>query len=467
MKALLAAALGLAFLYLSLGWPAARRAARAAASSLALAPAVAGVACSVAVAASLLTRTSMVPWLSLLTVIGWIWLLVTWRRSVEPSASPTPDDVPGPMALAAAALVAVVPVLLVDLPAVESDARWIWWFHAAWFRAGGEVARDGMADRAFAPSRPGYPPLAPGTTAAVWHLGTAYNREVALRVFQLLTASAVAACGYYVAAVLRLERRWVVAAAGLVAALCWGANAQVGLRGFVDLTWAAWLVPAAVLLLAGPLDRRPVTVAAVLAMAAALTKYEGQAAALLLMGLVFLRAGREWRRVAPAGAAVVAAIVGWQVVTIVGDAPADERGGWTTLSDVLGGESAAFDNLVDALSLLAGDLGPLVGLGVAAVLAMVLIGRLGGTPLRQPGLLSLLVLAAGYLLFLALTLTDFEFAAYRTVIFVRILVLVDVVLAAVASARALGALPGVVGRAAPTGTTAPGERPMGLGTPGR
>ena len=166
MKALLAAALGLAVLYVSLGWPAARRAARASASSLALTPAVAGVACSAAVAASLLTRTSMVPWLSLLTVIGWAWLLVAWRRSVEPSASPTPDDVPGPMALAAAALVAVVPVLLVDLPAVESDARWIWWFHAAWFRAGGDVARDGMADRAFAPSRPGYPPLAPGACRA-------------------------------------------------------------------------------------------------------------------------------------------------------------------------------------------------------------------------------------------------------------------------------------------------------------
>lgn len=467
MKALLAAGMGLAVLFVALGWPAARRAARTRAWSSAITPAVAGLACSAAVAASVLTRTSMVPWLALLALIGWAGLLVAWRRSTTSAVPSLPDDLPGPMALAAAALVAVVPVLLVDLPAVESDARWIWWFHAAWFRAGGEVARDGMADRAFAPSRPGYPPLAPGTTAAVWHLGAAYNREVALRVFQLLTASAVAACGYHVAAVLRLERRWAVAAAGLVAAFCWGANAQVGLRGFVDLTWAAWLVPAAVLLLAGPLDRRPVAVAGVLAAAAALTKYEGQAAALLLVVLVFLRAGRQWRRVVPAGAAVVAAVVGWQVVTIVGDAPADERGGWTTLGGVFSGDSAAFDHLTDALSRLAGDLGPLVGLGVAAVLTMVLLGRLAGTPLRQPGLLTLLVLAAGYLGFLALTLTDFEFAAYRTVIFVRIMVLVDVVLAAVASARALGALAGVVGRAPPVEGTADAQRALGLATPGR
>lgn len=65
------------------------------------------------------------------------------------------------------------------------------------------------------------------------------------------------------------------------------------------------------------------------------------------------------------------------------------------------------------------------------------------------------------------TLTDFEFAAYRTVFFVRILVLVDVVLAAVASARAMGALAGVVGRAPPPQATAGAERAGGIATPGR
>lgn len=435
----------LALVLAGVGWPLARQVGRTPAWALAVTPVAGGLVVSVGVMASLLTRTSLLPWLVLAAAVGWAVLASRrrWDRGFHD------DDGPGLAVLAVAALVAVVPVVLVDLPPVESDARFIWWFHAAWFRGGGAVARDGMAHAAFSPSHSGYPPLVPGLIASVWHLGEAYDREAALRVGQLVTAAFIAAAGFFVTGVLRLPRRPAMGAAALVAAVCWGANASVGLTGFVDLTWAVVLLTAAVVVLAGPTDRRSIAVGAVFAAAAALVKFEGGVASALLVALVFARAGRQWRRAVPVAVAVGGVLASWLVVTSVADVPVEDRGEWSSLVQVLDRGSEVHQRVVDTLGHLADELGLLVGLGVVAVLAMVGLSRAAGVRLHQPGLVALLVLGGAYVLFDAaavgvasLPLSEYtDSGNYRTVIVVRLLVVTDVLLAALATGRALGVVP--------------------------
>jgi hypothetical protein len=439
-------ALLLVIVFAAIGWPGARAVGRSNAWSLALTPAVAGLVAAFGVMASVLTRTSLFPWLAAAALIGW---LVVARRRGRQDHYLVPDE-PGVATLAAAVGVALLPVLLVDLPPVESDARFIWWFHAAWFRGGGSVARDGMVHPTFAPSHSGYPPLLPALVASVWHLGGAYDREVALRVSQLVTAAFIATSAFFTAAVLRLPRRLAMVAAAVVAGVCWGANASVGLSGFADLTWASAFLGAAVLLLAGPTDRRTIVAGALLVAVAALTKFEGGAAALLLAGCCGLRAGRDWRRVLPVALAAGVSLAAWVGVTTMADVPVDDRGDWSALVHLLEPGSVVHQRVVDTMGDLAGELGPLVLLGVVAIVAMVVLGRATGAPLRQPGLLLLLVMCAGYLAFLTaavgvarLPLTEYtESGNYRTVLVVRLVVLVDVVLAAVAALRSVGALAG-------------------------
>lgn len=435
---------------LVLGWPGAQVAARTPAWSLAAVPAVAGLVAAFGVMISVLTEASLSAALVPVALAGWMgWVMVVIRRTGTGTIHDPrvrPGDEPGLAVLLVAVATALVPVVLVDIPPVGSDARFIWWFHAAWFRGGGAVARDGLSHPAFAPTHPGYPPAAPGLIASVWHLADAYDRELALRVSQLLTAAAVAAAGFFTAAVLRLPRRRAMVVAAVVVGVAWGTNVTVGLLGFVDVLWAALLVGAAVLLLCGPVDRRTIVVGALFAAAAALTKYEAGGAAALLVAVAAARAGRDWRRVLPVALAVGGSLAAWVTVTAVSDVPSEDRGDWSALADLADPTSAVRARAMETIGHLAGELGPLVGFGALAVVVLVALARLSGTPLRQPGLLSLLGLAGGYLVFLTgavtvapLPLEEYtDYGNYRTVIAIRMLVVVDVVVAVVASARALG-----------------------------
>lgn len=105
-----------------LGWPTARLTSRHASAAGATAPATAGLAVAVAVGLCILTGTSLVPWLLLIALAGWAVYLDARRRGRLVTA----DDGPGNLALVVAIAVALLPVLLVDVPAVESDARYIW-----------------------------------------------------------------------------------------------------------------------------------------------------------------------------------------------------------------------------------------------------------------------------------------------------------------------------------------------------
>lgn len=448
-----------ALVFAAVGWPAARLLARSRVGAWATLPASTGVACSIAVAAAILTGSSMVPWLATMAVLGWAGLAL--RRATGHRWTPEHDPI-GVTALVTAAVVAILPVILVDIPPVEADARYMWWFHAAWYRHGGDVTAEAMSLPDFFFRRPAYPPLLPGVIATVWHVGGAFDREVALRVSQLFTGAAVAAAGFFTARTLRLGRRDTAVAAGLVAAACWGANASVGLVGFVDLAWAALFVAAAVLLLAGPTDSRTIAIGTAFAAAATLVKFEGEVAALLLVVLVAVRAGRAWRRSVPVAAAVVAAIVGWRFVPAAAGAPPDQRGDWDKLPQILDTGSEAHRRFVDAFDFLGGELGWLVGLAALAIVVTLVVARLGGRPLRQPGVVPIMVLVAGYLTFVALTFAMapesldafLDAAARRVVLMARMLVVVDALLVGVAAARAIGHLEPVLAPTAGAGAGA-------------
>ena len=435
----------LLLVFAGVGWPTARMLGRSRSWAVAITPASTGVAVAAVVAVSVLTRTSMVPWLLLIAALGWAGLL---RRRQKGGLS-AEADVSEVGVVIVAVLVAVLPVLLVDIPATENDARYLWWFHAAWFRGGGAVARAAIGDTRFTVSHPRYPPLVPGVIAAVWHLGRAYDRETALRITQLLTAAGVATTAFFASTTFRLGRRGSMVAAALVAVICWGAGPTLGLNGTVDLTWAVFFAPTTLLLLAGPTDRRTVRVAALLAAAAGLVKLEAQVASMLLVAFTFARAGRAWRQALPVAVAVFAAIATWSLVPAIAHAPTERRAGLFDLLDVFKIGSDMNSRLMTSLSDLAGLLGPLIGLSALGIVLVVAASRFSGTPLRQPGLLSLLGLSAAYLFVIGLIFAggDEEIhrylseAAYRTVVVVRILVLLDVVLAVVAASRALGVFP--------------------------
>ncbi len=445
-----------ALVFAAVGWPAARLLARSRVGAWATLPASTGIACSIAVAAAILTGSSMVPWLATMAVLGWAGLAL--RRATGHRWVPEHDPT-GVTALVTAAVVAILPVILVDIPPVEADARYMWWFHAAWYRHGGDVTSEAMSLPDFFFRRPAYPPLLPGVIATVWHLGGAFDREVALRVSQLFTGAAVAAAGFFTARTLRLGRRDTAIAAGFVAAACWGANASVGLVGFVDLAWAALFVAAAVLLLAGPTDSRTMAIGTAFAAAAALVKFEGEVAALLLVVLVAVRAGRAWRRSVPVAAAVVAAIVGWRFVPAAAGAPPDQRGDWSKLPQILDTGTEAHRRFMDALDFLGGELGWLVGLAALAIVVTLVVARLGGRPLRQPGAVPIMLLVAGYLTVVALTFAMatesldafLDAAARRVVLVARMLVVVDALLVGVAAARAIGHLEPVLAPTAGAG----------------
>ncbi len=436
------AALALVVLTLALGLGPARLLSRSRATILVLAPGLAAVACAVAVPASIHAGGSMIPWLVALAVIGWAASLrLRPMRRPAPAGAPPGESVDDLRILAGAALAAIVPLLLVRYPTTTADARSIWWLHAAWFHSGGNLAREAMTNPVLPDIHPSYPPLIPGVIASVWHLWRPYDREMALATSQWLTAYGATALGYFTARAFRLHGWAATAAAAGIAWLGWSAKVDVGLSGLVDLTWALFLVTAAVLLLTGDLDRRTVAVGALFATLAALSKTEAQAAVLLLVLVTLFRGRSAWRPAVAVAAASAGATMLWATVIRPGEA---DRGDPALLADVFDRGSVAHDRLSQTVDRLASELGPFVAVAALAVVALIVVGRATGRPLRQPGLLSMLVLGATYLVVIALTFAVrpdaidllLDVTAYRTVIVVRLLVWIALALAVAAACQA-------------------------------
>jgi len=389
---------------------------------------------------SVLTGTSMVPWLVASAVVGWAGLLARRHHRLLDRLGPPPAVSAEGVTLTVAALVALLPVALVDLPATVSDARSIWWLHAAWFRAGGRLAAQAMEAPAYGGSLPSHPPLVPSVIAAVWHVDGAYDRAVAIRVSEVITAYAAAALGFFTAQVLRLTGGIAVLVAGAATWLAWSAKVSVGLNGLVDLTWALLFVTGALLWLVADTGRRTLTAGALFIAAAVLTKSEGQVAGLLVAVLATVRLRATWRRAVVVWAGVLAPIALWR--TVVTPTRFD-TGDLSLLPEVLQPGTLTWTRFTTALDTLASHLGPLVGLGAVVVLAAAWLLRGRDTPVSPRSLLTLLGLAG------ALTVVNaaiyairpeemdvlVQSAAYRSVVVTRLLVTIAVVLATVSVHR--------------------------------
>jgi hypothetical protein len=415
--------------------------------ALLVAPACAAVVCSLAVGLSLATRSALLPWVLLLGALGWTALAVQVVRRRVPLLPPPGEG--GWLVFVPVVLVALAPVLLAQMPLSEIDARNIWWYHASWFRAGGEAAWTAIHEPANDGTHPAYPPLVPGLIASAWGFGGAYDVGVALAVTQLFTASGVAVLSFATTQVAHVRRHAGAFLAVVVGLVAWGSAVVVGLNGLVDLTWAVFAVAGAVLLLAGDADDRRTLATGVLLLAvAAGTKAEGQVVAVLVLGAAVLRPRGERRLVVALGVGLGVVVGLWTLLVAPGGA-ADDRGDWSKAGDLLSSGSEVQRRFGDSLQSFWDELGPLVLGGALVVLVLVVVARWSGTPLRQPGLLGLLAVAAAYLAFLALTFPLREepiellvdLTSHRVVVFVRLVVLVDLLLAVVATARALGALP--------------------------
>ena len=79
--------------------------------------------------------------IALLALLGWGAAFQHRRRLLDGTGSAPVVGPSDARVLVAAAVVALVPVVLVNYPATAADARSIWWLHAAWFRSGGDLAR--------------------------------------------------------------------------------------------------------------------------------------------------------------------------------------------------------------------------------------------------------------------------------------------------------------------------------------
>ena len=395
---------------------------------------------------SVLTGTSMVPWLVASAVVGWAGLLARRHHRLLDRLGPPPAVSAEGVTLTVAALVALLPVALVDLPATVSDARSIWWLHAAWFRAGGRLAAQAMEAPAYGGSLPAHPPLVPSVIAAVWHVDGAYDRAVAIRVSEVITAYAAAALGFFTAQVLRLTGGIAVLVAGAATWLAWSAKVSVGLNGLVDLTWALLFVTGALLWLVADTGRRTLAAGALFIAAAVLTKSEGQVAGLLVAVLATVRLRATWRRAVVVWAGVLAPIALWR--TVVTPTRFD-TGDLSLLPEVLQPGTLTWTRFTTALDTLASHLGPLVGLGAVVVLAAAWLLRGRDTTVSPRSLLALLGLAG------ALTVVNaaiyairpeemdvlVQSAAYRSVIVTRLLVTIAVVLATVSVHRSRDRVP--------------------------
>jgi hypothetical protein len=146
---------------------------------------VAGIAC-------VLLRISVIPCsLVLFAAVnaGSVLLLRRWQRAASPPPPPTAGS--DSIAMLLFALCALALVVAAPEPTAW-DARSIWWFHAAWFEAGGDVVVDALRNPIMPFAHPDYPNGVPAFVGTVWALFGGENLRLAMEITAVLTAMAVA-----------------------------------------------------------------------------------------------------------------------------------------------------------------------------------------------------------------------------------------------------------------------------------
>jgi hypothetical protein len=404
--------------------------------ALVLAPMVTGLACALGGVLALLTRTPLLPWV--VVTLAAVNVVVAARLWVRLKADPDPPVADsGGLAFRSVVPLALVvaPLLTVRQAPHAWDARSIWWFHAKWFWAGGESVARALSNPAFVFSHPEYPPLAPATIGALWHLRSPGDFEFAQLVSAVLTVAPVLFLAMAIGGRFTVTTgRRVGAVVSAIALLgVYGETMTFGTNGYVDLQWAAAFCAAAVLLLLWPAEPRFAALGAAPLAYAAMTKSEGTLSAILLLVIVALRLRGQWRLLALPAMAAASGLT-WMIVARLHGAESDLAGG-STASSWMRGEFVGFDRLRPTLT-------AVWSVGRGTVLAAVVMVALGSLFLRHerrrrgiPG--------AGYLLLVAAAVQSLMVLVYvvsphdlgwhlatsltRTILVVQLLLVVEMV----------------------------------------
>lgn len=445
MTATLAAVLGSLGFLVGLGLLPALAITRSWALAVPLSGLVTGLLASAAATASLLSGSSLRPWLLAVTLAAWALAALALRR--RPRLGP-PPAAGGATVLVVAALSALVLAGATAAP-TEWDARMIWFFRARWFWLGGEAAADAMGNPALFSSHADYPPLVPATIASLWSVAGGGSLALAQVLATVQTWMAVVFAAVLAASTARRHVRLPVAlAAGAFALACFGVAGGFGARGYADLLWAAAAVAGSIALLELPLTPRNQLIGACCLLAAMVTKAEGFVAGfLVLLPLAALRWVLVERRAAlprllPLAAVFVVAAV-WPVIAARYVAVPQRDVDLGSVGELLAGQDDKRARVVPALEGLWGY----TRLTFLTSAAVVLVGwaaarsaaRAGRAPL--PVRLWLPAAAAGCFLvsFVALAAGQLdvrwwvEAGGFRTMTVVRALLLAQVLLLAIAA----------------------------------
>jgi hypothetical protein len=275
-------------------------------------------------------------------VAGGVRLLRSRRAGTSTLALSTGSD---PVALVLFGLTSIV--LTVRPPqTIAWDARSIWWFHASWFQAGGEVVVDAVRNPIMIFSHPEYPVGVPSFVGAVWGLFGGEHLEIAMAITSILTAMAVALLAAAVFWRSRVDDASVAVPTLLAAAIVMQGQGLAA-AGYLDVLCASLVALAFV----GFVRDRGASIASLAAlMAGTLTKSEGLYFAVLVSLVAMFWVERRGRFVLAVGAAAAPAVVWMAIVRLLNpDLPTDVAPGgfvrlllldserWTRLWDALPG----------------------------------------------------------------------------------------------------------------------------------
>ncbi len=384
---------------------------------------------SVASMLAIWAGTSVLPWYFAVVVAGQAEAIRRLRRRPPVTRPPIRDIAVDAVLL----LVVAFPLVGLRRAAIDWDARSIWLFHSRWFYAGGDFIRDALVNPAFSYSHPDYPPLAPAAAGGLWRLTANVDVDLGRDVIALLTFNAVAVMAL---AVRRLasERSAVPAAAmaALVGLGAYGLAGPYGTNGYVDLLWAASATAGVLYLLAAPMTPEHMALGAACLAVAGVTKNEGLAAAVLVLGLSLARHRQSLRTVAVLGTTALF-ILAWPVLMRTLGVHSDIAAGGRA-SALLHGDPEATSRVGPTIAAITGMARPIgfVAIGCAAFGALML-----RTARRRLGLgsagwtwLAILLITASLVAAYVLSPYDLDYhlasSADRTTIALRLLLLSEV-----------------------------------------
>lgn len=272
------------------------------------------------------------------------------RRPPDAPRRPRADRVAGAAGFGAVVIAAAWGLRLLRVPSTGWDARDIWMMRASWFADGHRTVLAAFRNRELIVAHASYPPLVSATVATAWQLTGLHTDRLGVVLVSALTACAIATPALAIIDAGRAAGgaggagKWLplavgVLAAGLFVLTVYGVFGQFTANGYADPLWSAAAVGALGFGLLLPRERSNIAAAAILLAVAGLTKVEGTATAMAVVGLLAARAAAgNYRRASPttvsarlrtvarpllAGLAGAAALSVWAVVTRLEDTAPD------------------------------------------------------------------------------------------------------------------------------------------------